>query len=73
LELQQVTGVSSTGAAVGAAVGSGFPPHAAKMTASRSRVPRSIKVFFIDIYEVLLSVYFVQEGFYFLLGRHLLR
>jgi hypothetical protein len=38
------------GALVGAAVfvGSGAPPQAARMTASRSRVPRSIKIFFID-------------------------
>jgi hypothetical protein len=44
------------GASVGTEVGSGFPPHAARITASKRAVPRSIKLFFIDICNILLSM-----------------
>ena len=44
------------GASVGTEVGSGFPPHAAKITASKRAVPRSTKLFFIDICDILLSL-----------------
>jgi hypothetical protein len=72
---------TSTGAGVGAGgsvgaaveVGSGFPPHAARITASRSTVPRSNKLFFIDIYDILLSMGFVQRGISSLRRQHLLK
>jgi len=54
-------------------VGSGFPPHAARMTASRSTVPRSNKLFFIDIYDILLSMGFVVRGMGSLEREHLLK
>jgi hypothetical protein len=41
---------------VGTEVGSGFPPHAARITASKRAVPRSIKLFFNDICNILLSM-----------------
>jgi hypothetical protein len=47
---------------VGTAVGSGLPPQATRITARRSRVPRSKRVFFIDIYDILLSMGFEERA-----------
>jgi hypothetical protein len=62
----------SVRASVGAAVGSGFPPQATRITTRRSRVPRSKRVFFIDIYDILLSMGFEERAFTYFDGRHLL-
>jgi hypothetical protein len=63
------------GASVGAAVavgGSGAPPHAARMTASKRIVPRSTKLFFIDICDILLSMGVEERALMYFDGRHLL-
>jgi hypothetical protein len=64
-----------TGACVGAAVGAGgwgAPPHATRITPSRIRAPRSTKLFFIVIYDILLSMGFEAKPFLFFDGGHLL-
>jgi hypothetical protein len=58
---------------VGTVVGSGFPPHAARMTPSKRRVPRSTKLFFIDICDILLSTDIEQRAWIFLSGGTSLR
>jgi hypothetical protein len=60
------------GASVGTEVGSGFPPHAARITASKRTVPRSIKLFFIDICDILLSMGVLMRAFMYFDGMHLL-
>jgi hypothetical protein len=63
------------GASVGAVVavgGSGAPPHAARMTASKRIVPRSTRLFFIDICNILLSMGIVTRAFMYFDGGHLL-
>jgi hypothetical protein len=57
---------------VGTAVGSGLPPQATRITARRSKVPRSNRLFFIDICDILLSMGFEERAVKYFDGRHLL-
>jgi hypothetical protein len=63
-------GVVSTGAAVGAAVGSGLPPQATNITANSSRLPISVNTLWIDM-MIFSFGYFLQSILLFIPG-HLL-
>jgi hypothetical protein len=47
-----------------------LPPQAARITASKRSVPRSTKLFFIDMCDILLSMLLIREGFSIFDGRH---